>query len=134
VPRIETSGTRRPDPDGEAVGDPAEQVEIVELTAVDDRARVPVRHVSLAIAVTALVAVALVGLNLLPGRGEIAVSGPGVSRSPSPARLSASSPAAATQKPTERQLAAEFVGVVWSNGFTVERALTRGRPFGVRGS
>jgi hypothetical protein len=77
-------------------GDPAQAA--VELTAVDDRARVPVRYVKLAIAVGTVAVVAVVGISLLPAGREVTASDPAVSpsRPPSPARSPSSSPAAAT--------------------------------------
>lgn len=92
MPRFVPSGMRRPDRDAEAVGDPVEQVEIVELVAVEDRAQVPVRYVKLAVAAAALIIVAVVGLNLVPTDGGPGVSGAAVP--PSPSRSPAASPSA----------------------------------------
>lgn len=65
-----------------------------ELVAVEDRDRVPVRFIKLAIAATAVVVVALAATNLLPSGGGTAGSGLAISSSPPASPTPRPSPAA----------------------------------------
>ncbi|KRT64216.1 MAG: hypothetical protein XU10_C0004G0122 [Chloroflexi bacterium CSP1-4] len=133
---------RRPDPDPKGVGEPVErQVEVavqddhramidgepaaaaLELVAVEDRARVPVRYVKLATAAAAMVVVALVATNLLPTgadvpeRGAAVTPSPARSPSPSPSPLPSRSLAPRTNTGTEYSaIAPGRYDVPWTQG------------------